>query len=42
MGVFDGAAPNLAGTLILAGEERRLWLVGARGLSILTALLSGS
>ena len=40
--VFDGAAPNLAGTLILAGEERRLWLVGARGLSILTALLSGS
>jgi hypothetical protein len=41
--VFDGAAPNLAGALILAGDERSLWsLVGARGLSFLTALLPGS
>jgi len=23
--VFDGAAPNLAGALIIAGNERRLW-----------------
>jgi hypothetical protein len=37
--VFDGAAPNLAAALILAGEERRLWsMAGARGLSFLTAL----
>ena len=41
--VFDGAAPSLAGALILADEERRLWsMAGARGLSFLTALLSGS
>jgi hypothetical protein len=40
--VFDGAAPNLAGALIAAGEERRLWsMAGARGLSFLTALLPG-
>ena len=25
--VFDGAAPNLAGALILAGEDRRLWSI---------------
>ena len=37
--VFDGAAPNLAGALIAAGEEHRLWsMAGARGLSFLTAL----
>jgi hypothetical protein len=30
--VFDGAAPNLAGALIIAGEEHRLWsMAGARG-----------
>jgi hypothetical protein len=41
--VFDGAAPNLAGAMILAGEERCLWsMAGARGLSFLTALLPGS
>jgi len=41
--VFDGAAPNLAQALILAGNERRLWsMAGARGLSFLAALLPGS
>ena len=36
--MFDGAAPNLAGTLMTFGEERRLWVMaGARGLSLLTA-----
>ena len=41
--VFDGAAPNLAEALILAGEERLLWsMAGARGLSFLTGLLPGS
>jgi hypothetical protein len=41
--VFDGAAPNLAKALILAGEERHLWsMAGARGLSFLAALLPGS
>ena len=40
---FDGAAPNIAGALIAAGEERSLWsMPGARGLSFLTALLPGS
>jgi len=40
--VFDGAAPNLAGTLMTFGEERRLWVMaGARGLSLLTAPLPG-
>jgi hypothetical protein len=42
MGVFDGVAPKLAGTLIIAGEERRLWsMAGAQGLLFLTALLLG-
>ena len=41
--VFDGAAPNLAGALIIAGDERRLWsMAGAQGLSFLTALLPGN
>jgi hypothetical protein len=41
--VFDGATPNLAGALVLAGEERHRWsMAGARGLSSLTALLPGS
>ena len=36
---FDGAAPNIAGALIAAGEECHLWsMAGARGLSFLTAL----
>jgi hypothetical protein len=36
--VFDGSATSVAGALILAGEERRLWTsVGARGLSLLSA-----
>ena len=40
--MFDGAAPNLAGTLMTFGEERRLWVMaGARGLSLLTAPLPG-
>jgi hypothetical protein len=40
--VFDGDSPNLAEALILAGEERWLWMmVGARGLSYLMATLSG-
>jgi hypothetical protein len=34
--VFDGAAPSIAGALVMAGEERRLWtLAAARGLSLL-------
>jgi hypothetical protein len=34
--VFDGSAPSVAGALILAGQERRLWIsAGARGLSLL-------
>ena len=41
--VFDGAAPSLAGALILASEDRRLWsMAGARGLSFLTVLLPGN
>jgi hypothetical protein len=41
--VFNGATPNLAGVLIITGEERRLWsMAGARGLSFLTALLPSS
>jgi hypothetical protein len=41
--VFDEATPNLAGALVLAGEERRRWsMAGARGLSFLNALLPGS
>jgi len=41
--VFDGANPNLAGALIIAGEERRMWsAAGARGLSFLSALLPSS
>jgi hypothetical protein len=36
--VSDGAAPDIARTLIDAGEERKLWsLAGARGISLLTA-----
>jgi hypothetical protein len=36
--VFEGASPNMVESLILLGEERRLWmLAGARGLSHLTA-----
>jgi hypothetical protein len=32
--VFDGAAPNMAESLILFGNERRMWMMaGARGLS---------
>jgi hypothetical protein len=34
--VFDGAAPSIAGALVMAGEERLLWtLAAARGLSLL-------
>ncbi|GJN20941.1 hypothetical protein PR202_gb08381 [Eleusine coracana subsp. coracana] len=41
--VFDGATPSIAEALILAGEERRWWLMaGARGLSFLIAQLSGA
>jgi hypothetical protein len=40
--VFDGSAPSVAGALILAGQERRLWIsAGARGLSLLSAPLPG-
>ncbi|CAN6247387.1 unnamed protein product, partial [Urochloa humidicola] len=40
--VFDGAAPNIAGALANAKEERRLWtLAGAKGLSFLTAPIPG-
>jgi len=40
--VFDGAAPSVAGALVVAGEERRLWTTaGARGLSLLSAHLPG-
>ena len=36
--VFDGAAPDIARALIIAGEERKLWsMAGARGISLLTA-----
>jgi hypothetical protein len=36
--VFDGATLNIARALIIAGEERKLWLMaGARGISLLTA-----
>ena len=38
--VFDGAIPNIAETLRLAGDEHRRWtMAGARGLSHLTAPL---
>jgi hypothetical protein len=30
--VFDGAAPNLAAALILAGEEQRLWSMAGTAL----------
>jgi hypothetical protein len=34
--VFDGDSPNLTKALILADEERRMWIIaGARGLSYL-------
>jgi hypothetical protein len=40
--VFDGLAPSVAGALILAREECRLWTsAGARGLSLLSAPLPG-
>ena len=36
--VFDGAAPDIARALIIAGEERKLWsMAGARAISLLTA-----
>ena len=39
---FYGAAPSVAGALVVAGEERRLWtMAGARGLSLLSAHLPG-
>ena len=39
---FYGPAPSVAGALVVAGEERRLWAtVGARGLSLLSAHLCG-
>jgi hypothetical protein len=40
--VFDGASPSMVEILILAGEERRQWMIaGARGLSHLVAPLIG-
>ena len=40
--VFNGAAPSVAGTLAVAEDERRSWsLAGARGLSLLDALVPG-
>uniref|UniRef100_A0A0A9CGX0 Reverse transcriptase zinc-binding domain-containing protein n=1 Tax=Arundo donax TaxID=35708 RepID=A0A0A9CGX0_ARUDO len=40
--VFDGAAPSIAGALVIAEEEQRLWsMAGARGLSLLTAPTPG-
>jgi hypothetical protein len=40
--VFDGSVPSVAGALILAGEEHRLWTsAGARGLSLLSVPLPG-
>jgi hypothetical protein len=40
--VFEGVSPNMVESLILLGEECRLWmLVGARGLSHLMAPLPG-
>ena len=40
--VFDGVAPSVAGALVVAGEERRLWTTaGAQGLSLLSAHLPG-
>ena len=40
---FYGPAPSVAGALVVAGEERRLWTTaGARGLSLLSAHLCGS
>jgi hypothetical protein len=37
--VFDGAAPKMVESLILFGNERRIWMMaGARGLSHLMAL----
>jgi nuclear pore complex protein Nup210 len=41
--VFNGAGPDIARALIIAGEERNLWsVVGARGISLLTGLHSES
>ena len=38
--VFDGAIPNIAETLRLAGDEHRRWtMAGAHGISHLTAPL---
>ncbi|GJN12165.1 hypothetical protein PR202_ga30420 [Eleusine coracana subsp. coracana] len=35
--VFNGASPNLAAALVMAGEETRFWnMAGAKGLSLLT------
>jgi hypothetical protein len=43
MCIFDGATPNPAGPLVIAGKERHVWsMAGARGFSFLTALLPGS
>jgi hypothetical protein len=40
--VFDGDSPNLTKALILAVEERRMWIIaGARGLSYLMSPLLG-
>jgi hypothetical protein len=40
--VFNGAALSVAGALVVAGEERRLWTTaGAPGLSLLSARLPG-
>jgi hypothetical protein len=41
--VFDGAAPNMVESLILFGNERRIWMMaGARGLSHLMPPFSGA
>jgi hypothetical protein len=38
--IFEKEAPNLTRALVMAGEERKLWvLVGAKGLNFLTAPL---
>jgi hypothetical protein len=38
--IFEKEAPNLIGALVMAGEERKLWvLAGAKGLNFLTAPL---
>ncbi|GJN40291.1 hypothetical protein PR202_gb29489 [Eleusine coracana subsp. coracana] len=35
--VFNGASPNLAAALIMAGEETRFWnMAGVKGLSLVT------